>query len=234
MLTYQIARLFALDAAEKNTAKNYIDWAMDALQKGASETSIAILAGLNPGTTYFEAKECFIQAITELGIEEPKIEDKLDAYIEMAAKEILADNISYRAFLEFARTLKFERGVSLTKYDLTHLYLLQYAIEDLDGEDEYESHYYEGVNSRNAAQMVKLECRILLGLLNPEASPRYAQEQKMARKVSAGNEAVKPINVKPMELAINGSRRLPIFLMVGVVPVLIWCVVQLFEWLLPG
>jgi hypothetical protein len=234
LLTYQIARLFALDAAEKSTVKNYIDWAMDALQKGSSETSIAILAGLNPGTTYFEAKECFIQAIAELGIEEPKIEDKLDAFIETAAKEILADNIHYREFLEFARALKFERGVSLTKYDLTHLYLLQYAIEDLDGEDEYESHYYEGVNARNAAQMVKLECQILLGLLNPEASPRYAQEQRIAQRDLAGNETVKPMNVKPMELAINGSRRLPIFLMVGVVPILIWCMVQLYAWLFPG
>ena len=230
MLTYQIARLFALDAAEKNTAKNYIDWAMGALQKGAPETSIAILAGLGPGTTYFEAKECFIQAITELGIEEPKVEDRLDAYIETAAKEILADNIHYREFLEFARALQFERGVSLTKYDLTHLYLLHHAIEDLDDEDECWSFYYEGLDARNAAQMVKLECQILLGLLNPEASPRYAQDKRMAQRALAGSEAVKQMNVKTNDLVINGSSRLPIILMAVVVPILIWWIADLFKW----
>lgn len=232
MVTCQISRLFALDAAEKNTAKNYIDWAMDALQKGAPETSIAILAGLNPATTYFEAKECFIQAISELGIEEPKIEDKLDAYIETAAKEILADNIHYREFLVFACALQFERGASRTKYDLTHLYLLHHAIEELDEDNEYESFYYPGVNALNAARMVKLECQILLGLLNPEASPRYAQEQQMAQTVLARNEAVKSMNVKPIELAINGSRQLPVVLMAVVAPILIWWIADLFKWFL--
>lgn len=229
-MTYQIARLFALDAVEKTSAKNYIDWAMDALQKGAPETSIAILAGLSPAATYFEAKECFIQAIVELGLEEPKIEDKLDAYIETAAKEILADNIHYREFLEFANALQFERGASRTKYDLTHLYLLHHAIEDLDGENEYESFYYQGVNTLNAAQMVKLECQILLGLSDPEASPRYAQEQKMARSVLARNEAVKPMNVNPKDLVINGSKRLPVMLLAVVAPILIWWITDLFKW----
>jgi hypothetical protein len=151
----------------------------------------------------------------------------------MAAKEILAENIHYREFLEFASALQFEMGASRTKHDLTHLYLLHHAIEDLDGEDECWSPYYEGVDARNAIQMVKLECQILLGLLNPEASPRYAQEQRMVRMDLAGNEAVKQMNVNPMDLAINDSVHLPILIIITV-SILIWWAVQLYEWLFPG
>lgn len=230
MLTYEISRLFALDVVENGSAKNYIDWAMDALQKGSPETSIAILAGLSPATTYFEAKECFLQAIVELGIEEPKIGDKPDIYIETAAKEILAGNIHYGEFLEFVRRLPFESVASPTKYNLNNLSMLQHAIADLGDEDGCWSFYYEDLNVLNPAQTVKIECQILLGILNPEASPRYAQEQRMALKVLAGNQVENQMNINAMNLAINDSMRLPI-MMIVMLPIPIWWMVGLFNWL---
>lgn len=178
-MKYGIARLLALDAVEMCSAKDYINWAMKELESGSTESSIAILAGLNSATTYFEVKEAFGQVLNELGIEEYSDEEKLNHYIEEACKEIVAGRIDYQEFLDFSREAQFSKKIGKTKYSLTNFYLLSWAIQDLKAGEPSWSNYYEDLNTVFPERSVKLECEIVIGIKNPESSPRFQQTQKM-------------------------------------------------------
>ena len=178
-MNYGIARLLALDAVEMCSAKDYIDWAIQELEASAKEPSIAILAGLNSMVTYFEAKEYFVQVLYELEIKEYSDEEKLNQYIEFACKEILADRIPYKEFLDFCREAQFDRKIGNLKYSISNFYLLSWAIQELRAEDPSWSYYYEGLNTTFPEKSVKLECEILLGISKPETSPRFQQTQRI-------------------------------------------------------
>ena len=176
---YGIVRLLALDAVEMCSPKDYINWALKELEAGATESSIAILAGLNSSITYFEAKEAFDQVLNELGIEEKSDEEKLNQYIEEACKEIVAGRIDFQELLDFSREAQFSRKIGKTKYSLTNFYLLSWAIQDLKAGEPSWSYYYEDLNTVFPEKSVKLECEIVLGIKDPDASPRFHQMQKM-------------------------------------------------------
>lgn len=164
-MDYDIARLFALDVTERCRGKDFIDWALTRLQNGSKEINIAILAGLSADTTYFEAKEYFLQALGELGVVEPDAEKKLDIYIESAAKGIVEDRIGFEEFLEFCREVYILRTQYKPRRDLKNMYLLCWAIRELKAGDPSWSYYYEDLDVRNPLNSVKLECKVLLGNL---------------------------------------------------------------------
>ncbi|GEM_PF-5859085 len=172
-MDYATARLFGFDALGRCNGKDFIDWALGRLQRGATETGIAILAGLNPATTYFEAKETLLQALYEMDMEWPPPVKAMDTFVEVAARAIVSEETDFQDLLAFAHEACYRWSGPRPSYDLRNLYLLILALDGLESGDEYGGHYYPDANFLNQKRLVVLECRILLGELPPEASPIY-------------------------------------------------------------
>jgi hypothetical protein len=176
---YEVAQLFALDYLGACTSEAFRNWALKSLESGATETSIAILAGLSSESTYFEAKEYFNLAVGELGIEEPEDSGKIDGYIEIAAREIANSERDYHEFLDFAREAHLKSNGVSSKYDLTVFFLLFWAVHDLEAGEPSWSYYYEDLDVSSKENSIVIECKVFLGILPPEASPIH--KKKMER-----------------------------------------------------
>lgn len=160
---YETSRIFALDQLGLCRFKDFIDWGLRMLQDGSTSTDVAILAGINPQTSYFEVKQDFLQALHDLGIEFKMGGEAMDLYLEQAAEKIIAGSIPYKEILKVAYDLHLGRQSWNSKYDTSSLLNLYWAIEDLEHGDQSWSYYYEDLNAMDPGKSVSLECQIMLG-----------------------------------------------------------------------
>lgn len=169
-IEYETSRLFALDQLGLCRSKDFIDWGLLMLQNGSTSTDVAILAGINPQTSYFEVKEDFLQALHDLGIEFMVGGEAMDLYLEQAAEKIIAGAIAYKEILKVVYELHLGRQSWNSKYDTSPLLNLYWAIEDLEHGEQGWSFYYEDLNALDPGKTVSLECQIMLGRI-PRKEP---------------------------------------------------------------
>jgi len=175
-IEYETSRIFALDQLGLCRSKDFIDWGLLALQNGSNSTDVAILAGLNPQTSYFEVREDFILALNDVGIEFMTGGEAIDNYLEQASARIIEGSIPYKEILKVVYSLYLRREGWNSKYDTSSLLSLYWAIDDLQGGEESWSYYYQDLNTLDPAKTVSMECQIMLGRI-PRKETRKADER---------------------------------------------------------
>jgi hypothetical protein len=170
---YKTSRIFALEELSLCTTKDFIEWGYQTLEAGSDKVAVAILAGLNQGTSYFEARDCFLLAISEMGIEPSRGQQAIDNYFEQAAQAIVGGLSNYKEILKVAYEVTIKPGAQSSRFNISELANLYWAIQDLEFGEPSWSYYYEDLNTVSPEQSVRRECQIMLGLFPPNPLPKF-------------------------------------------------------------
>jgi hypothetical protein len=172
-IEYETSRIFALDQLDLCRSKDLIDWGLAALRNGSTSINVAILAGINPQTSYFEAREDFVQALNDGDIEFIMGGEAIDLYLGQAAEKIIEGSISYEEFLKIANEVCFGWRGWNSKYDISAFFGLYRAIDDLKCGEEGWNYYFQDLNTIDPAKTVSLECQIMLGRIHRKETPKF-------------------------------------------------------------
>lgn len=164
-----LARILAAHATGNVRSRDVVEWALSRLEAGATETGIAILAGLDPEAPFRDIAEWFHQALLELGIEVPEPREAVESYLRAAAGAVLEGADASR-LLAFARENYYDAGRLGVRIDFINLMLLDEAIEAQRAGDPDWEYLYGEFDPKDPAPAIRAECEAILR--PPEPGPR--------------------------------------------------------------
>ncbi|MEL6676859.1 MAG: hypothetical protein AAFR61_31915 [Bacteroidota bacterium] len=146
-LTYKIVAFAEIKQVDTNES---IDWANEMMELGYESPTLFMLAGFNKPTHYFEVIDYVTDSVRELGLEMKKGEEAILSYasyflLQIAKSHKVRENLT--ALYEFCQMKDYKDMV----YDF---YLLYWAWNDLDYEDNEFNHYWGGARRANIEKLV--------------------------------------------------------------------------------
>lgn len=152
-LTYKIVAFEEIQQVDTNES---IDWAIEMMELGYESDSLFMLAGFNKPTNYFEVIDYVKDTVSELGLQMKTGDDATLSYAsyyvnQIAKKEGIRENLT--ELYKFCQMRDYEDLV----YDF---YLLYWAWDDLDYEDNEYNHYWDGARRSNIEQIVVQEAKM--------------------------------------------------------------------------
>lgn len=152
-LTYKIVAFEEIQQVDTNES---IDWAVEMMELGYESPSLFMLAGFNKPTNYFEVIDYVKDTVSELGLKMKTGDDATLSYAsfyvhQIAKKERIRENLT--ELYKFCQMRDYEGLV----YDF---YLLYWAWDDLDYEDNEHNHYWDGARRSNIEQIVVQEAKM--------------------------------------------------------------------------
>lgn len=146
-LTYKIV---SFQDIQKIDTDECVDWAVEMIELGYESPTLNMLSSFTKPTNYFEVIGYLTKTIKELGLQLKSGDDAIlsyiSYYIHQIAKEIrVRENLSL--IYEFCQFRDYEELV----YDF---YLLFWAWDHLDYEDNEYNHYWNGARRENIEQIV--------------------------------------------------------------------------------
>lgn len=146
-LTYKIVALEALQETDINES---VDWALDMMQLGFKSPALFALAGFSKPVNYFETIACLKEALQELKLELKQGEAAIVSYASYYIHQI-SNQQNIRANLtqlfKFCQDIGYEASVY-------NFYLLYWAWDDLDYEENEHNNYWEGATRQNIQTIV--------------------------------------------------------------------------------
>ncbi len=143
-------KILSYASIEQINTDDSIDWAIEMMELGYECPSLAVLASFSKPTNYFEIIEYIKEAVQELGLEMKTGNDAILSYTSYYVYQI-ADKQHIRKSL--AELYQF-----CTKHDYEDIiydfYLLYWAWDQLDYDENKYNHYWEGATRDNIEQIV--------------------------------------------------------------------------------
>ena len=146
-LTYKIVAFTEIQQVDTNES---IDWAVEMMQLGYDSPTLYMLAGINKPTNYFEVIDYVTDTVKELGLEMKSGDNATLSYAsfyvhQIAKEKAIRENLT--ELYKFCQMRDYEELV----YDF---YLLYWAWDDLDDEDNDFNHYWDVARRENIEQIV--------------------------------------------------------------------------------
>ena len=146
-LTYKIVAFTEIQPVDTNES---IDWAIEMMELGFESPTLHMLAGFSKPTNYFEVIDYVTDTVKELGLEMKNGDDAILSYAsyyvhQIAKSQKVRENLT--DLYNFCQMRDYEDFV----YDF---YLLYWAWDDLDYEDNEHNHYWEGARRTNIDKIV--------------------------------------------------------------------------------
>lgn len=151
-LTYKIV---AFPEIQQIDTDECIDWALEMMELGYESPTLHMLASFNKPTNYFEVIDYVTNTIQELGLEMKNGDDAVLSYAsyyvhQIAKGENVRDNLT--KLYKFCQMRDYEDLV----YDF---YLLYWAWDDLDYDDNDYNNYWNGARRSNIETIVVDEAK---------------------------------------------------------------------------
>lgn len=132
-----------------------IDWAIEMMELGHESPTLYMLASVNKPSNYFEIINYVIETVKELGLEIKNGNDAILSYcsyflIQITKEKQVRTNLS--ALYQFCQRREYKDLV----FDF---YLLNWAWDDLNHEENVNNHYWEGASKANIEQIVVKEAK---------------------------------------------------------------------------
>ena len=146
-LTYKIVAFTEIQQVDTNES---IDWAIEMMELGYESPTLYMLAGFNKPTNYFEVIDYVTDTVKELGLEMKNGDNAILSYAsyyvhQIAKSQKVRENLT--DLYKFCQMRDYEDLV----YDF---YLLYWAWDALDYEDNEYNHYWEGARRANIENIV--------------------------------------------------------------------------------
>lgn len=151
-LTYKIVAFSEIQQVDTNES---IDWAIEMMELGYESPTLYMLASFNKPTNYFEVIDYVTDTVKELGLELKSGDDAVLSYAsyyvyQIAKGQKVRENLT--ELYKFCQMRDYEDLV----YDF---YLLYWAWDDLDYEDNEYNHYWDEARRANIEQIVVDEAK---------------------------------------------------------------------------
>jgi len=146
-LTYKIVALTEIEPFDTNEC---IDWAIEMMELGHESPTLFMLASFSKPTSYFEIIDYVRNTIKELGLEMKNGDDAVISYVSYSVQQIIKKE-KIRKNLTDLYKFCLRRDFDNLVYNF---YLLYWAWDQLDYEDDNNNHYWEGVTRDNIEQIV--------------------------------------------------------------------------------
>lgn len=146
-LTYKIVAFPEIQRVDTNES---IYWAVEMMELGYNSPTLYMLAGINKPTNYFEVIDYVTDTVSELGLEMKSGDNATLSYASFYVHQISKAKEIRRNLTELYKFCQMRHYEELV-YDF---YLLYWAWDDLDYEDNEYNHYWYGARRENIEQIV--------------------------------------------------------------------------------
>lgn len=146
-LTYKIVAFTEIQQVDTNES---IDWAVEMMQLGYDSPTLYMLAGINKPTNYFEVIDYVTDTVKELGLEMKSGDNAILSYASFYVHQIAKEKAIRKNLTELYKFCQMNDYEKLV-YDF---YLLYWAWDDIDYEDNEYNHYWDGARRENIEQIV--------------------------------------------------------------------------------
>ncbi len=139
--TYNV---LASKVRQRDSAEEWIDWALEMMEAGFESEHLVILAGLSPHLNRFEFDDIVNKALKELSLDTMTNDEMIYGYVYYLIDQVLTYKTSTKVALGIIRDLCRDRDYDKELFDF---YLLAYAKEDLD--EAGVQFYWQGTDNNN-------------------------------------------------------------------------------------
>jgi hypothetical protein len=122
-------KVLADKALQKDTAEEWIDWALEMMESGYETEHLVMLAGLSPHLNRFEFDDTVNRALKELSLDTVKKDEMVYGYVYYLIDQALNSKMSTKVVLATLRDICRDRDYDKELFDF---YLLAFAKEELD------------------------------------------------------------------------------------------------------
>jgi len=151
-LTYKIVAFAEIQDVDTNES---IDWAIEMIELGHESPALFMLAAFIKPTNYFEVIEYVKDTIQELELEMKSGDDATLSYTSFYV-QLIANKVNIRENLTELYKFCQSRDYECLVYDF---YLLYWAWDDIDFEDNDYNHYWAEAKTNNIEQIVVGEAK---------------------------------------------------------------------------